>query len=76
MQDSTVNRMLSMITVLANKLNTTADHLWGVLTKQAQVLCLEWIINAIIVTLVGVLLYKLNKYFIKLCKNHFFFSLK
>jgi hypothetical protein len=54
-----------LIEQLAQKLGTTAEYLWTVLLKQAPISAMIDLVYLVIVTIMGVGLYKLHKYCIK-----------
>ena len=51
-----------LIEQLAQKLGTTAEYLWNALLKQAQISATIDLVYLVIVTIMGIGLYKLHKY--------------
>jgi len=54
-----------LIEQLAQKLGTTTEYLWTVLLKQAPISAMIDLMYLFIVTIMGIGLYKLHKYFTK-----------
>ena len=55
----------NLLTVLADKLGTTSEYLWGILVRQAPVAATITLIQIIFTVLSGIFLWKLHKYFSK-----------
>lgn len=54
-----------LIEQLATKLGTTSEYLWGVLIRQSYISAISTIITDIIIILLGFVLWKVHKYFMK-----------
>lgn len=54
-----------LIEQLAQKLGTTTEYLWSILLKQAPISAMIDLIYLIIATIMGIVLWKLHKYFAK-----------
>lgn len=59
-----------LLEVLATKLGTTTEYIWGILIKQAHVSAITDAISLSITILCGIILYKLHKYFVKKDKDY------
>ncbi len=55
----------NLLTVLADKLGTTSEYLWGILLSQAPISATIILIQIIFTVLSGIFLWKLHKYFAK-----------
>ena len=55
----------NLLTVLADKLGTTSEYLWGILLSQAPISATIILIQIIFTVLSGIFLWKLHKYFSK-----------
>ena len=62
MTEQQIDKAMGLLEVLATKLGVTADHLWGVLVKQAYVNATMTAIQEILIVLIGVALWKVHKF--------------
>ena len=55
----------NLLAILADKLGTTSEYLWGILLRQAPISATVILIQIIFTVLSGIFLWKLHKYFSK-----------
>ena len=55
----------NLLAILADKLGTTSEYLWGILLRQAPISATVILIQIIFTVLSGIFLWRLHKYFSK-----------
>ncbi len=64
-----MKELTGLLEQLAEKLGTTTEYLWGVLITQAKVSAIIDLIYIVLVSIIGVIIYKVHKHLMKENEN-------